>query len=417
MLRMVFGAAALLASTVPSPAQSPSAADVFSAASVAERSERLAALRGSRSDAESLYAQGAVAFFGALEALGQGLHRHGFDSPRSFLLPLMRLPVPENPAPEPLTYEGFRAILADFHDRMDAAAATLASIPADADLGIEVDMAKLAVDLDGDGRFAPEESAAAVVAALSDPRGRGAGADHQPPPGLSFRFDRADAIWLEGYANVLMAQADFWLAHDFEKAFGNSFHMVFPKAGLPLQDALVPAQDGMAGGIAASEWRIADFISFVHLVDWPVAEPDRRRDARRHMLEMIRLSRENWKAIRAETDNEREWLPGPHQTGTNALTGMEVGEEQVEAWHEVLAVTEDLLEGRRLMPHFRITGKGMNLKRFFDEPEAFDLVLTITGPGAVPYLEEGDILTSQEWADLRRRFGREGFLPFAIWFN
>ena len=88
--------------------------------------------------------------------------------------------------------------------------------------------------------------------------------------------------------------------------------------------------DGGGSGIFASEWRIADFISFVHLINWKVVEPERSKAARTELLEMIRLSREDWKAIRAETDNDREWLPGPQQTGANLLTGLDVTEEQVQ---------------------------------------------------------------------------------------
>ena len=148
-----------------------------------------------------------------------------------------------------------------------------------------------------------------------------------------------------------------------------------------------------------------------------MVEPERRQAARRQLLEMIRLSRENWKAIRAETDNDREWLPGPQQKGVNPLTGLEVGEEQVQAWHEALAMAEDLLEGRMLLPHFRIADKGINMKRFFDEPKTFDLVLSITGPAIVPYLESGKILTSEEFDQIQRQFGGAGFLTFALWFN
>ena len=176
---------------------------------------------------------------------------------------------------------------------------------------IEVDLARLGIDLDEDGRIAPQESAAAIMAALSN---GGAVPPDMAGAALVFRFDRADGYWLQGYANFLMAQADFWLAHDFRQAFDESFHMLFPKAKLPMQDALVPLDDG-SGSMFASEWRIADFVSFIHLINWPVAEPERRKAARTELLEMIRLSREDWKAIRAETDNDREWLPGPQQTG------------------------------------------------------------------------------------------------------
>lgn len=392
----------------------PGAAALFEAKTVTERDSALATLEAAApGDPAAAYAAGTGEFFTALEILAGGLHRHGFESPRSFTLPLMRLPVPDNPDPEPLTYGQFRAILVAFRDRLEKSAATLGSVPADADIGMVIDLARLGIDLNEDGQIAPDESAAAIMASLS----RGGGAPDAAAPALTFRFDRADGYWLQGYAEFLMAQADFWLAHDFKNTFDGSFHMLFPRAKLPLQDTLVPLDGGMNGGILSSEWRLADFISLVHLINWQVVEPERRQAARRHLMEMIRLSREDWKAIRAETDNDREWLPGPQQKGASPLTGLEVGEEQVQAWLAALDMAEDLLEGRSLLPHFRIADKGINMKRFFDEPKTFDLVLSITGPAIAPYLERGKILTSEEFNQIQRQFGGAGFLTFALWFN
>ncbi|MGX5849754.1 hypothetical protein ACWGTO_22015 [Mesorhizobium sp. PL10] len=390
---------------------------LFEAKTVSDRNAALTALEAAASgDPAAAYAAGAGEFFTALEILGGGLHRHDFESPQSFMLPLMRLPVPDNPSPEPLTYEQFRAILVAFRDRLEKSAATLRSVPADADIGMVIDLTHVGIDLNEDGAIAPDESMAAIMASLS----RGGIAPDDTAPALAFRFDRADGYWLQGYAEFLMAQADFWLAHDFRTMFDGSFHMLFPHAKLPLQDVLVPPAGDMGSSIFSSEWRIADFISMVHLVNWPVVEPERRQAARRHLLEMIQLSREDWKAIRAETDNDREWLPGPQQKGENPLTGLEVGEEQVEAWLATLTMAEDLLEGRKLLPHFRITastGKGINMKRFFEEPKPFDLVLSITGPAIAPYLEEGEIVTSSDFDQIQRQFGGAGFLTFALWFN
>ncbi|CAN7573797.1 hypothetical protein [Mesorhizobium sp. LjNodule214] len=411
--RLVVSAVFLLLPLASASAAAPDPAALFEARTVADRDGALAALEAAAaSDPASAYAAGAGEFFTALEILAGGLHRHGFDSPQSFMLPLMRLPVPDNPNPEPLTYEQFRAILTAFRDRLEKSAATLGSVPADADIGMVIDLGRLGIDLNEDGQIAPDESAVAIMAALS----RGSVQDTAAPT-LAFRFDRADGYWLRGYAEFLMAQADFWLAHDFKNTFDGSFHMLFPRAKLPLQDTLVPLDGGMNGSIFSSEWRFADFISLVHLINWPVVEPERRQAARRHLIEMIRLSREDWKAIRAETDNDREWLPGPQQKGANLLTGLEVGEEQVQAWLAALTMAEDLLEGRTLLPHFRIADKGINMKRFFDEPKPFDLVLSITGPAIAPYLESGKILTGEEFDQIQRQFGGAGFLTFALWFN
>jgi hypothetical protein len=406
---------AVLALPVPASADVPDLARAaLSAADVQARNGALADLNAMKADDPlAAYAAGSVEFFVALEKLAAGLHRHGFESPRSFMLPLMQLPVPANPSPQPLTYEGLRQVLADFRDALAQSAATLGAVPADAEIGIEVDLARLGIDLNEDGDIAPDESAAAIMAALSAGGAPPADAAGQS---LVFRFDRADGYWLQGYANFLMAQADFWLAHDFRQAFDQSFHMLFPKAKLPMQETLVPLDDG-SGSMFASEWRFADFVSFVHLINWPVVEPERSKAARAELLEMIRLSREDWKAIRAETDNDREWLPGPQQAGANQLTGLEVTETEVQAWHTALKMAEDLLEGRKLMPHFRFVDQGINMKRFFEEPQTFDLVLSITGPGIVPYLEKGPMLTSEEWWALQQQFGGAGFMTFALWFN
>ncbi|UCI28375.1 hypothetical protein FJ430_12620 [Mesorhizobium sp. B2-8-5] len=387
---------------------------MFEAKSVADRNAALSTLEATAArDPAAAYAAGAGEFFTALELLATGLHRHGFESPKSFMLPLMQLPVPDNPNPQPLTYEEFRAILVAFRDRLEKSAATLGSVPADADIGMVVDLTRVGIDLNEDGKLAPDESIAAIMASLA----HGSIDTSDAAPSLTFRFDRADGFWLQGYAEFLMAQADFWLAHDFKGMFDGSFHMLFPRAKLPLQDTLVPLDGGMSGNMFASEWRFADFVSLVHLVNWPVVEPERRRAARRHLLEMIRLSREDWKAILAETDNDREWLPGPQQKGVNPLTGLEVGEQQVTAWLAALTMAEDLLEGRVLLPHFRVTGRGINMKRFFDEPKPFDLVLSITGPGIAPYLESGRILAGDDFDQIQREFGGAGFLTFALWFN
>jgi hypothetical protein len=417
MKRFLTALVPLAALVLPGAAQADVASAVkaaLTAETVSARTNALAELDAAKSsDPLAAYAAGSVEFFMALEKLGGGLHRHGFESPQSFMLPLMRLPVPDNPNPEPLTYEAFRQILADFRDAMAQSAATLATVPAGADIGVDVDLGKLGIDLDEDGNIASAESASAIMAALS---AGGMAPPDATPPTLVFRFDRADGYWLQGYANFLMAQADFWLAHDFRQAFDESFHMLFPRAKLPMQDTLVPLAD-TSGSVFASEWRIADFISFIHLINWQVVEPERSKAARAELLEMIRLSREDWKAIRAETDNDREWLPGPQQTGANQLTGLEVTENEVQAWHAALQMAEDLLEGRKLLPHFRFADKGVNMKRFFEEPMTFDLVLSITGPGVVPYLDSGPMLTSEEWWALKSQFDRTGFMTFALWAN
>ena len=51
---------------------------------------------------------------------------------------------------------------------------------------------------------------------------------------------------------------------------------------------------------------------------------------------------------------------------------------------------------------------------FFEEPQPFDLVMLLTGAGAVPYLREGPIVTPQHWA--RSRKPSSNFFAYPFWF-
>jgi len=53
-----------------------------------------------------------------------------------------------------------------------------------------------------------------------------------------------------------------------------------------------------------------------------------------HLVAIVRLSRENWTRILAETDNKAEWIPNPNQTGV--LPRMQVTQEQADGWTNFL---------------------------------------------------------------------------------
>ncbi len=162
--------------------------------------------------------------------------------------------------------------------------------------------------------------------------------------------------------------------------------------------------------------QILDLVAMIHLVRMPVAEPDRLKSALAHMEAMVALSRSSWKFILAETDDDREWVPNPKQ-GT-VVPNVRVTAEMVEGWKGFLDEFESILQGKKLAPFWR--GKqprrGINVRRVLTEPRTFDLVLWVQGTAAAPYLEEGEISSTETWARLNRVFGGE-FIGFALWFN
>src|SRR5262245_10157600 len=351
-------------------------------------------------DPSARFALGGLKFVIAVEQLAQSLHRHGLEAPRSINAPILRLPVPPNPRPEPLTYEGFRNILERFADDLGAAERTLAEV-GEAQVKLPLDLARIHLDLNGDGRIQDDERLWSILARL-DLRAAGA------PESLLVTFDTGDVLWLRGYARLLMGTAEFWLAHDFRPMFEQSFQLFFPRAQLPFAPGPAALEPSARENVI-----IADAIVFVHLFNWPVVEPERLPRAVAHWRAVASLSRQSWAAILAETDDEHEWLPNPRQS--NLFPSLPVGQDRIDAWLAVMDELDAVLEGRKLVPHWRFA-KGFNLRRALLEHKTFDPVMWIAGPGIVPFLEDGPTITSDAWNQITRTI-QGNFFAHAVRFN
>jgi hypothetical protein len=356
------------------------------------------------SDATNADAQlglGVIRFMRAIEHLSQGLYTYGLKPPQSFMAPIVRLPVPENPNPQPITYADFRGLIQSYVTDLALAEATLADVEA-SDVQLVLDLKQLRYDGDGDGNVTDNERFIAVIQRVSGMR------DPNMPASLTFAFDAGDVLWLRAYCHVLMAFGELLLAYDWQESFDASFFHLFPAMESPFRDALAPPSGTMNDEIAP----IADFVSFLH-IRWPVSEPERLATVRTHLKQMIALSRESWQAIEAETADDREWIPNARQTSPFAT--LQVDAERIAAWYQVLDEAEAVLDGEKHVPHWRFQ-QGVNLRRVFEEPQPFDLVLWLTGPAALPYLEDGPVTTPEDWARMTEAFGGR-FGLFALWVN
>lgn len=369
-------------------------------------------------DGQARFASGVVGVLAAIERLAQDQYRYGALSETFRNVPVFRLPIPSNPAPEPVTYPQVRQVLTDFQTRLREAEAELAKVSGDVKLPL--DLATIRLDLTGSG--VPQNSFLALLAVVNRP---GAAA---PPQAMRVAFDNGDVLWLRGYCHFLMAFCDGFLAYDHQRMFDFTGQLIYPRpvpsepVAAPLNAAQPESSDPQSGFAR----QIVDVVAAIHLMNFSLREPERMGSAREHLLEMIRTSRQSWALIQKETDNDDEWLPNPKQTGVLRIP---VTSELIDGWHGVLAEMEGLLEGRLLVPFWRdyqrffggppvvpTLGRGVNLKRFFTEPRQFDLVLLIQGSGALPYLEEGPLSRPETWNNLQRTFGGQ-FFGFAVWFN
>lgn len=367
---------------------------------------------------QTRFALGVIKVLSALEHLSQDQFRYGFISGKIRNVPAFRMPVPVNPKAEKITYQQARQIFVDLQNRLIAAEAELAKVDTSADVKLAINLIGVRMDLDGNGTADESEDFSKIFGVVNRRQ------SDLPAPQVMIKFDSGDVPWLRGYCHFLCAFCDVLLAYDHQRMFDHSAHWIYPKAvpsrTVGKEPLNTPDQP------SSMEWDIVDAVSAIHLIDFPVLEPQRMASARQHLLEMIRTSRESWKLILAETDDDQEWLPSPKQTGVLQIP---VTQDFIDGWHGVLVEMEDVLEGRKLVPFWRDyqrfllgggktpeRGRGVNLKRFFEDPTDFDLILIIQGTGVLPYLERGELSHPDTWENLTRVFQGQ-FFGFALWFN
>ena len=362
-------------------------------------------------DSEAAFGVGSIKLTLALEHFVQTLYKHGFDLPNGRAAGLQQPAIPQNPAPEPFDYDGVRTMLSTLVTELDDARASFDAAGKSGDYVIEVNPLKVAVDANGDGKADPGESLAGLMAFST----HASIDDVLAPPGdvphlEVIGFDRADAYWLAGYTEVVAAQADFLLAHDFSSFVNATFHRFFPKAGFPMQ---AYAEGGRLMFDPDTDTGIADLVAAIHTISWPVTDPARLSGVRDRLKAVLGYSRQDWDAILAETDDNHELLPSPKQT--SMVPEATITDERVAAWRTTLDEADKILDGTLLVPHWRFK-QGFDLKAYFTSAKRTDLVMLLTGADAVPYIKDGPVASTEDFRAIQAAFGND-WLGYAFWFN
>ena len=398
----------------PAAADAPAAEKYLLDGKLADGAKALEGrLKESPKDDQARFGLGVLQFLQSFEHLGGGLYKYGLRTEKAFLRPPPQVKefLPQNPNPEKLTYAAVRQLVQTFVDDLAKVEATLAEVK-DPAVKLPLHVGLIKIDPFGQGK--------PISAAFLFERIEGAPVTSEQAKGLVIGFDRGDVSWLRGYCRFLSALGELCLAADGQHGFDCSAHLLFEKVETPhtfLLETRRAFDENPFENVAA----ISDIISFFHqMLRLSIKEPARTKAALAHLEAGVVQAKELWKFILAETDDDKEWIPNPRQTG---VVGVKVTQEMVDAWLETLDEADEVLKGKKLIKFWRGNDRdrGVNLRRVFIEAQTFDPIEWVQGTAATPYLETGPLTKFSDprmGTRLNNAFGGPfNFIGFGFWFN
>ncbi len=383
------------------PAQAETLSQELHSNGITATTQRLA----SATTPEDLFALGALRFLGGIESALQARWQMGV-SDSMMMLPIMRLPIPENPNPAPFDPALVTTIFTDMSTRMDAAREPLLKIPAGADFGVEIAFADVWFDINANATLDTGEDAAAVLGPIL----LGWQWDQRDPatPLPVVRFDAADAVWLLAYTHLLQGISDTVIAYDPTAA---TTRMVDTRKALGLMNH-TSTEDEFDFNDS-----FGDFADIASVVTGALNQPpnkDRLTAAHTHFLAMVAENRRFWPLVNAETDNTMEWIPNEDQ---QSALGIPLPPGTGNTWLAVLDDAESLLKGDLLIPYWRSDANhGVNLGQMFTDPAPIDLIGWIQGYSAVPYIAQGRTVSGQSWTAFEQLMTGDALL-FTVYLN
>lgn len=361
---------------------------------------RLAALP--EPSAADLFALAGLRFLRGVEGALQLRWQTGLRADWSEI-PVLRLPIPENPAARPFRPEDLTDLLTGIEANMGAARGTLDRL-GDREFGLEIALDDLWFDINGNGTRDDGEAVARVAGLTMAGAARGF---LSPPPDPVIRFDTADAAWLQAYTHLLSAFVHVAQAYDPAPAVARVQASAAALKGLMGETPPPNALDMIFG-------RQVDRAAIILMALAQQPDPALTRSAHGHLLRMIAHNRRFWTLVAAEADDDREWVPSDRQA---SALGIRMPEGTGARWQAVLADAEALLEGRVLMPHWRMGAEaGIDLRLMFENPPRWDPVAMVQGEGLLPYARKGPRVTAEAWQDFEALVRGDAVL-FAILLN
>ncbi|TNC51871.1 hypothetical protein FHG66_03405 [Rubellimicrobium rubrum] len=330
------------------------------------------------------FALGGVRFLAGIERALQLRYRVGLgtDMAEASGLPILRLPIEENPQPEPFEPAMIEALFRDIGLDMAGALDALSGIGDSDAVAVEIRTEDLWFDIDSDGTRQPGEGVLEITGwTLS------AGNDLAGLPSTTIRFDAADSAWLSAYAHLLSAMSEAVLA------LGPTDGIARVLEARATFDSLGRPKSGTEFTLEAQGGQWVDLAAMWIMAIEGQPDPVHTRALRDHLLAVVSENRRFWSLVPREQDNNQEWIPNKNQT---SATGLPFPPGTGARWLAVLRDGERILQGELLIPYWRVGSQaGLNLAALFENPPEIDIAGVIQGATLLPYLEEGPIADGQ----------------------
>ncbi len=260
---------------------------------------------------------------------------------------LRQLPIPVKAAPDPIGYADLRAFFQKWIDDLARAEATLAKVD-DAAVKLPLHFGQIHLDITGDGKFDPDEAALSPLRPVECP-----GEVTRPTPtptrvkSFLITFDRGDVAWLRGYCHLLIAMSEAYLAHDGQDLLDHTAPLFYSKAKTPFPFL---SRRPITRRTAVRDQRWPCTRSRRHPSGPTACERARARmnaSLVPHWRQCSPLSRESWKFIVTEADDDHEnGCPNPKQH--SVLPNVTVSEEMVKGMgSDFIGEARAIVKGRK----------------------------------------------------------------------
>ena len=355
------------------------------------------------------FALGGALFLRGIEAAFQERYRTGLTD-IGVGIPGLYTVLEPNPAPEPFTPDVIARLFTQIGADMDLAQEALSPISSDDAVTVTLDLNQIWFDINANGTRDAGEDLLPVMVPLfvrpwqvEDTLAQLDAAGGAP----TIAFDTSDAAWLQAYTHVFAGTAEMVLAFDPTEVITtvqSNAATITDLRQRPLGTSFVTEDDEA----------ISDLITILLKTLAQQPDPAHTRAALEDFRDVISHNLVFWDRVRAETDNDQEFIPNNSQ---QSALGLLFPANIDTAWQAVLKDAAMVLEGKLLIPHWRMGDDvGINLNAWLTNPTPVDVIGMLAGTDLAPYVERGPLADAQAMNEVNEATGRN-FTLFAFTLN